>query len=263
MKSDYAALRRVCSNITLYCDLRDPALFVVEGLVFRSTTLRTTLSRHARPHGLGRRVRLAQGWPKVAQGLARRCVTGLPPHHHRTYASDSAAGLLRTRRQWLMGGGNRCSAPNQYKGFRSLGLHPDCLIHPETSAPLDMDVYAAAPLPPQRTCNPCMQNRCRNACAKSMRAAPRERTLKRAVLLMPYRTTSTLMHARPTCDRIDISWMEHNVADRHNFFTKNFWMVSDIREIIVSGKRARLRVQRLVARGGNVFSFIAAPPQVS
>ena len=57
--------------------------------------------------------------------------------------------------------------------------------------------------------------------------------------------------------------MEHNVADRHNFFTKNFWMVSDIREIIVSGRRARLRVQRLVARGGNIFSFIAAPPQVS
>jgi len=59
--------------------------------------------------------------------------------------------------------------------------------------------------------------------------------------------------------------MEHNVADRHNFFTKNFWMVSDIREIIVSGKRARLRVERLVARGtcGNVFSFIAAPPQVA
>lgn len=55
------------------------------------------------------------------------------------------------------------------------------------------------------------------------------------------------------------------MADRHNFFTKNFWMVSDIREIIVSGKRARLRVERLVARGtcGNVFSFIAAPPQVA
>ena len=40
-------------------------------------------------------------------------------------------------------------------------------------------------------------------------------------------------------------------------------MVSDIREIIVLGKRARLRVQRLVKRGGNVFSFVAAPPQVA
>ena len=159
-----------------------------------------------------------------------------------------------------MGGGNRCSAPNQYKGFRSLGLHPDCLIHPETSAPLDMDVYATAPLPPQRTCNPCMQNSLRE---KHESSPSRNNPEESSSPLVPYRTAFTLMHARPTCDRIDISWMEHNAADRHNFFTKNFWMVSDIREIIVSGKRARLRVQRLVARGGNVFSFIAAPPQVS
>ena len=59
------------------------------------------------------------------------------------------------------------------------------------------------------------------------------------------------LHARArtrlACDRIDISWMEHNVADRHNFFTKNFWMVSDIREIIVSGRRARLRIARRAA----------------
>ena len=45
VKSDFAALRRVCSNISLYCDLRDPALFIAEGLVFRSTTLRTALLR--------------------------------------------------------------------------------------------------------------------------------------------------------------------------------------------------------------------------
>ena len=64
-------------------------------------------------------------------------------------------------------------------------------------------------------------------------------------------------------DVVDISWMEHNVADRHNFFTKNFWMVSDIREIVVTGRRARLRVQRLVHRDGNLFSFVAAPPQVA
>ena len=147
-----------------------------------------------------------------------------------------------------MGGGNRCSAPNQYKGFRSLGLHPDCLIHQESSAPLDMDVYTTTPLPPSA-----LATRAQN----SLRGRPESRPL------VPYYTAFTLMHARPACDRIDISWMEHNVADRHNFFTKNFWMVSDIREIIVSGKRARLRVQRLVARGGNVFSFIAAPPQVS
>lgn len=64
-------------------------------------------------------------------------------------------------------------------------------------------------------------------------------------------------------DVVDISWMEHNVAERHNYFTKNFWMVSDIRDILVSGRRARLRSQRLIARHGNVFSFIAAPPNVS
>jgi hypothetical protein len=43
---------------------------------------------------------------------------------------------------------------------------------------------------------------------------------------------------------------------------RNNWMVSDIREVVVTGKRARLRTQRLVGRGGNVFSFVAAPPQV-
>ena len=64
-------------------------------------------------------------------------------------------------------------------------------------------------------------------------------------------------------DVIDISWMEYNVSNRHNYFTKNFWMVSDIREIIVTGRRARFRVQRLVHRGGNLFSFVAAPPQVA
>ena len=40
-------------------------------------------------------------------------------------------------------------------------------------------------------------------------------------------------------------------------------MVSDLREIVCTGMRAKLRKQRLVARGGNVFSFIAAPPNVT
>jgi hypothetical protein len=119
-----------------------------------------------------------------------------------------------------------------------------------------MDVYT---LPPPATAPVHLQpaRACRTACAKSLRAA-----LEQPPGALRH-CFHTLVHARPACDRIDISWMEHNVADRHNFFTKNFWMVSDIREIVVSGKRARLRVQRLVARGGNVFSFIAAPPQVS
>ena len=144
--------------------------------------------------------------------------------------------------QKVTAGGLKLGDSNPYQDFRSLGLSPEALKAADSGAPLDMDV-------------------------------------------------------------IDISWMEHNVADRHNYFTKcththtlmrihicscllarlllllhlhgvsgsamstqslrrwaslaarspncvrrNFWMVSDIREIIVLGKRARLRVQRLVQR---------------
>ena len=53
------------------------------------------------------------------------------------------------------------------------------------------------------------------------------------------------------------------MADRHNYFTKNFWMVSDIRDVIVSGRRAKTRSHRLIQREGNRFSFIAAPPNVT
>lgn len=101
------------------------------------------------------------------------------------------------------GGPWRCgrSCHTDYPNYRSIGLHPDCLLKP-CGAPLDMDV-------------------------------------------------------------VDISWMDHNVDSRHNFFTKNYWMVSDLRSIIVEGVRARLRTSRLVLRGGNMYSFVAAPSQVS
>ena len=142
MRSDFAALRRVCSTISLYCDLRDPALFLAEGLVFRSTTLHTALLPKVAPRGVWR-VRVPR--PDMHHALSVH-VACLPcPATVRIGALYSAVGLLRICRQWLMGGDNRCAAPNQYKGFRSLGLHPQCLVHPETSASLDMDVYAAAP----------------------------------------------------------------------------------------------------------------------
>ena len=138
MRSDFAALRRVCSTISLYCDLRDPALFLAEGLVFRSTTLHTALLPKVAHEGW--RVRVPR--PDMHRALSAH---GLPTRRYRRRRLILGCGSpFRTCRQWLVGGGNRCAAPNQYKGFRSLGLHPQCLVHPETSASLDMDVYAAA-----------------------------------------------------------------------------------------------------------------------
>ena len=146
VKSDYAALRRVCANITMYCDLKDTALFLAEGLVLRSTILRRPLSRRAHHscHTAGGRwarptlYGLACSTTQILiAALCHRPATATP-----AYAQLARfAGFLRTSRQKLMGGGNRCAAPNRFRGYRALGLHPDCLIHQESSAPLDMDVY--------------------------------------------------------------------------------------------------------------------------
>ena len=77
VRSDFAALRRVCSTISLYCDLRDPALFLAEGLVFRSTTLHTALSPKVAHEGW--RVRVPR--PDMHRALSAH---GLPTRRHRT-----------------------------------------------------------------------------------------------------------------------------------------------------------------------------------
>jgi len=62
---------------------------------------------------------------------------------------------------------------------------------------------------------------------------------------------------------IDTSWMDVNVhAMRHNIFNVNRWVVDDLREIVYTQKRARLRNNRLIHRSGNVFAFLAAPKHI-
>jgi len=64
-------------------------------------------------------------------------------------------------------------------------------------------------------------------------------------------------------DVIDTSWMDVNVhAMRHNIFNVNRWVVDDLREIVYTQKRARLRNNRLIHRSGNVFAFLAAPKHI-
>ena len=118
MKSDYAALRRVCGNITLYCDLRDPALYGAE-VAFRSTTLCARPCQDSPTHGLGRRARLVpRVWPKVAQGLARRCVPRPDGYHGASSLACHRPDTVRTpySNTWLRasfghaGSGSRVAA---------------------------------------------------------------------------------------------------------------------------------------------------------
>ena len=61
-------------------------------------------------------------------------------------------------------------------------------------------------------------------------------------------------------DVIDVSWMDGNMhAMRHNFFNINRWMVDDLREILTTRVRARLRTSRMTHRFSNVWSFLAVP----
>jgi hypothetical protein len=64
-------------------------------------------------------------------------------------------------------------------------------------------------------------------------------------------------------DVVDVSWMDNNVHSvRHNFFNINRWMIDDLREIIITQKRARHRSARMTHRYANVWSFLAAPSYV-
>jgi len=64
-------------------------------------------------------------------------------------------------------------------------------------------------------------------------------------------------------DVIDTSWMDSNVhALRHNYFNVNRWMLDDIRDIVISKRRAHLRSGGLTHRRGNVWSFVGAPKYI-
>jgi hypothetical protein len=64
-------------------------------------------------------------------------------------------------------------------------------------------------------------------------------------------------------DVIDTSWMDSNVhALRHNYFNVNRWMLDDIRDTVVTRRRAHLRAGGLTHRRGNVWSFVGAPKYV-
>ena len=49
---------------------------------------------------------------------------------------------------------------------------------------------------------------------------------------------------------------------RHNFFNINRWMVDDLREILTTRNRARLRTSRMTHRFANVYSFLAVPTHI-
>ena len=72
-----------------------------------------------------------------------------------------------------------------------------------------------------------------------------------------------LVSSRPlSIDVIDVSWMDSNMhAMRHNFFDLNRLMVDDLRDILLSRRRAHERT-RLMARGGNVWSFLTPPRHI-
>ena len=65
-------------------------------------------------------------------------------------------------------------------------------------------------------------------------------------------------------DVIDASGLQHNMDPvRHAAFTVNRMMVEDLREIIVSRKRASDRPSRLVNKKGNLYCFMTTPIAVT
>lgn len=64
-------------------------------------------------------------------------------------------------------------------------------------------------------------------------------------------------------DVIDTSYMDANVQPmRHNYFNLNHGLVEDIRDLLVTQRRAHQRTSRLEWLGGNVFAFLVAPSHV-
>lgn len=64
-------------------------------------------------------------------------------------------------------------------------------------------------------------------------------------------------------DVIDTSYMDANVHSmRHNYFNLNHGLIEDIRDLLVTQRRAHQRTSRLEWLGSNVFAFVVAPTHV-
>ncbi|CAD7695817.1 unnamed protein product [Ostreobium quekettii] len=64
-------------------------------------------------------------------------------------------------------------------------------------------------------------------------------------------------------DVIETTYIETNVhAWRHNYFNVNRELVEDLRDLLVTQRRAHQRTSRLEWLGGNVFGFLIAPSHI-
>ncbi|KAL8272140.1 hypothetical protein Esti_003933 [Eimeria stiedai] len=65
-------------------------------------------------------------------------------------------------------------------------------------------------------------------------------------------------------DVIDMTWLGSNVhALRHSYWSLNREVIEDLRELIVTRKRARQRTSRLDRREGNVWVYRVAPSSLT
>ena len=60
-------------------------------------------------------------------------------------------------------------------------------------------------------------------------------------------------------DVIDTTWVDVGVDQMRHNFTGNRLLVDDLRRIIFTQERARLRTERMTHRSANVWAFIGAP----
>ena len=142
-----------------------------------------------------------------------------------------------------------------FNRWKALGKHPFQLYRVE---PIDSTSPAAPTSPPT-----------------SGRASGGNELLASPATQLPQRHNSTRVRGAPPpaaagarnspfdMDVIDVSWMDGNMhAMRHNFFNINRWMVDDLREILTTRRRAKLRSSRMTHRFSNVWSFLAVPTHV-
>lgn len=65
-------------------------------------------------------------------------------------------------------------------------------------------------------------------------------------------------------DMICVTDLQHNIHSlRHAAFNVNRSLLEDIREVIVSRKRAWSRDDRLIHKDGNFYAFISTPSSVT
>ncbi|KOO21506.1 hypothetical protein Ctob_003494 [Chrysochromulina tobinii] len=149
----------------------------------------------------------------------------------------------------------------------ALGKHPFDLVH-LTDQPPDSPM-GSAPSSPRSHSDAA---RLSDAARRPPMAAPKAaRSQDDGAILRPRRVVRGAPPMAPRgkrimpldLDVIDVSWMDNNVHEmRHNFFNLNRWMIDDIREIVMTQRRARLRTSRMTHRFTNVWSFLAAPNHV-